>query len=284
MPRPVHHNSLDGFHFLVLDAPETRNALSPEMVQAIDAAAAVAEADSGARALVLRGAGGMFSAGGNIGSFAQRLAEAGGGHDPIAVRNREAGAFFQRLSRLEIPTIAVVEGAAIGGGLGLACCCDFVIVMADAKFSLTETTLGILPAQIAPFLVDRLGRSRTLRLALSGQRFNGVAALDFGIADAVASSREEIEAHLMRVLSEIGRCAPRANRRFKRLMRDAAADDARNAFLDAAARCFSECMQDEGGEGIAAFRDKRQTSWLRAVTADEITATLAPSSTPGETP
>ncbi|MDR3468593.1 MAG: enoyl-CoA hydratase-related protein [Xanthobacteraceae bacterium] len=282
MTRLVHHRRLDGFHFVVLDAPETRNALSPDMVQAIDAAIAVVRDDDGARAVVLRGAGAMFSAGGNIGNFSQRLAEASGDHDPVAARNREFGAFLERFAQLDVPSVAVVEGAAIGGGLGLACCCDFVIVAADAKFALTETTLGILPAQIAPFLVDRLGRATTLRLTLSGQRFDGHTALDLGVADIAAETREEIEECLAHVLSAIGRCGPRANRRFKRLMRDEAAADRRRAWLDAAARGFSDCMRDEGAEGIAAFRDKRPASWVRPVAAAEIRETLAPLAIRGE--
>ena len=275
MSELVHHHRLDGFHFLVLDAPESRNALSPEMVKAIDTAVTTVTADDAARAIVLRGAGGMFSAGGNIGNFSQRLAAAGGDCDPIADRNRDFGAFLERFSTLDIPTVAVVEGAAIGGGLGLACCCDFVIVAADAKFALSETTLGILPAQIAPFVVERLGRSTTLRLTLSGQRFDGRKALALGIADLVAETRDDIDGCLARTLSEIGRCGPQANRRFKRLMRDEDAHARRSAWLDEASRCFSECMRDEGGEGIASFREKRSASWVRQVAADEITALLS---------
>jgi len=282
MSKLVHHHRLDGFHFLVLDAPESRNALSPEMVKAIDAAIIAVVADDAARAIVLRGGGGVFSAGGNIGNFAQRLAEASAGSDPVAGRNRDFGAFLERVVALDIPTIAVVEGAAIGGGLGLACCCDFVIVAADAKFALSETTLGILPAQIAPFLVDRLGRSTTLRLTLSGQRFDGGKALALGVADIVAETRDEIDVCLARTLSDIGRCGPRANRRFKRLMRDSDARDRRSAWLDEASRCFSECMRDEGGEGIASFREKRSASWGRQVTASQVATLLSVSATRGE--
>jgi len=281
MSELVHHHRLDGFHFLVLDAPESRNALSPEMVKAIDAAVAAASADDIARAIVLRGAGHMFSAGGNIGNFSQRLAAAGADQDPIADRNREFGAFLERFSTLDVPTVAVVEGAAIGGGLGLACCCDFVIVAADAKFALSETTLGIVPAQIAPFVVDRLGRSTTSRLTLSGQRFDGRKALALGVADVVAETQDDVNACLARALSEIGRCGPRANRRFKRLMRDEDARVRRSAWLDEASRCFSECMRDEGGEGIVSFREKRLASWVRQVATDEV-AGLLPVASKGE--
>ncbi|MNO69713.1 putative enoyl-CoA hydratase [compost metagenome] len=235
----VLHHVREGFHVLLLDARASRNALSPEMVQALDAALARAQ-EEGARAIVLRGAQGMFSAGGNIGNFAERLASSGqGDDDPVALRNREFGRFLERLGALDVPTVAVVEGAAIGGGLGLAGCCDFVLAHIAAKFSLSETSLGIIPAQIAPFLLD---------------------------------SKEALDAGLAALLSAIGRCAPRANQRFKRLLRDDEAIRQRGLWLDAAARCFSLCMNDEGGEGIAAFRDKRAARWQSGLTAADVAA------------
>ena len=124
-------------------------------------------ADRVDNAVVLRGAGGFFCAGGNVGSFQSRLDAAATDEDPVAARNREFGRFMQRLAALPVPVIAVVEGAAMGGGMGLACAADLVLATQDAKFALSETALGIIPAQIAPFVVARLGRRAALRLACS---------------------------------------------------------------------------------------------------------------------
>ncbi|MCY1391785.1 2,3-dehydroadipyl-CoA hydratase [compost metagenome] len=242
------------------------------MVQALDAALVRAQ-EEGARAIVLRGAQGMFCAGGNIGNFAERLAAGTqGGDDPVALRNREFGWFLERLGALDVPTVAVVEGAAIGGGLGLAGCCDFVLAHIAAKFSLSETSLGIIPAQIAPFLLERLGVATLRRLTLSGRRFDGRVAQDLGLVDELFDSKEALDAGLAALLSAIGRCAPRANQRFKRLLRDDEAIRQRGLWLDAAARCFSLCMNDEGGEGIAAFRDKRAARWQSGLTAADVAA------------
>ena len=137
-----------GFLFLTLDDAPTRNALGPQMVDELRAAVESASADETLRALVLRGAGGFFCAGGSIGSFqqSQQSVAADGGSDPIAANNRRFGDFMIRLSRLPKAVVAVVEGAAMGGGLGLACAADIVLAHADARFGLSETTLGLVPA------------------------------------------------------------------------------------------------------------------------------------------
>lgn len=262
---------LGGVHLIVLDAPATRNALSPDMVAALDAAVSRAADDPEARAVVLRGAHGMFSAGGNIGSFAQRLADTeAGGDDAIALKNRAFGRFLERIAALDLPLVAAVEGAAIGGGLGLAAVADFVLATADAKFSLTETTLGILPAQIAPFLVARLGIVRVRQLSLSAQRFGAAEAHGFGIVDTVCADVAALEQNLADLLARIARCAPHANRRFKALLASEPGAASRGSWLDDAARVFSTCMRDEGPEGIAAFRDKRTPAW--AATASTFSA------------
>ncbi|MDR2155601.1 MAG: enoyl-CoA hydratase/isomerase family protein, partial [Burkholderiaceae bacterium] len=108
-----------GVLFATLHRPATRNALAPEVVDALERALALAEADVNCRALVLRGAGGFFCAGGNVGNFQARLdAQAAPGDDPVAARNRVFGHFMQRLAALPVPVLAVVEGAAMGGGMG----------------------------------------------------------------------------------------------------------------------------------------------------------------------
>ncbi len=278
----VERRAIGGFHVLTLNARESRNALSPQLVQDLDEGLGAAADDPETRGLVIRGAHGVFSAGGNVGSFSERAGATSPADDPLATRNRAFGRFLERFAAFGAPTIAVVEGAAVGGGLGLACVCDFVIADAGTKFALTETTLGIVPAQIAPFVADRIGRAKTLQLALSGQRFSGVEAHALGVVDLLCHGREEMERALAKLLSDIGRCGPNAIRRFKRLMQDDAAARARSAWLDQAALCFSESMRDEGVAGVAAFREKRPSPWARAFSAED--ASLLLSDEKGATP
>jgi isohexenylglutaconyl-CoA hydratase len=256
--------------FVTLNQPETRHALSPGMVAELARVLELAESDDAVRALVLRGTQGFFCAGGNVGNFKARLdAAAAPDADPVAARNREFGHFMQRLAALPVPVLAAVEGAAMGGGMGLACAADIVLATREARFALSETSLGIIPAQIAPFVVARLGRRPALRLGLSGERVQGDAALQLGLVDELAGDAAGLDELLALWLSRICACAPHANRVLKPLLQRCG-QDSDGALLDGAARAFAACMRDEGAEGIAAFREKRAPAWRHEFSADEV--------------
>ncbi len=253
----------DAFLFLTLDDAPTKNALSPEMVEELKLAFAFAADDPQLRAVVLRGAGGTFCAGGSVGNFQERLRAAPpeGEADPIAAHNRQFGDFLLALTRLPKVLIAVVEGAAMGGGFGLACVADIVLARRDAKFALSETTLGLVPAQIAPFVVARIGQAEARRLALSGERIDGQEALRIGLANHVAEDASALEARLLAVLQGVGRCAPGANAATKALIAQCA-EIAFAPILDGAAQEFARQLRGEGAAGVAAFRDKRDAPWV----------------------
>jgi len=255
-----------GFLFLTLDDAATRNALSPQMVEELRAAVDAAAADATLRAVVLRGAGGFFCAGGSMGSFqqSQQSAARPGEIDPIAANNRRFGDFMLLLSRLPKVLVAVVEGAAMGGGFGLACAADVVLARRDAKFALSETTLGLVPAQIAPFVVARIGQANARRLALTGERIDAAEARRIGLVDHVADEATALEARLVAILQGIARCAPGANAETKTLFQRCAGMDFA-PILDAAAQAFARQMRREGAEGVAAFRDKRDAAWVEII-------------------
>jgi len=263
-----------GVLFATLNIPATRNALAPEVVAALAAAVEQAGADPDVRALVLRGAGGIFSAGGNVGNFHARLQADASEEDPVAARNRQFGYFMERLSALPVPVIAAVDGAAMGGGMGLACAADIVLATRDARFALSETTLGIIAAQIAPFVVQRLGAVATRRLGLTGARVSGAAAVAIGLVDQLAEDSGELDALIAEWLTRIGRCGPHANRVFKTLVGRCDQEPVA-PLLDEASRLFAQCMRDEGAEGVAAFREKRDASWVERFDADAVRAAQA---------
>lgn len=278
-----HHILLRRTHdvlFATLNRPETRNALAPEVVAELAQAVGMAETDPTVRALVLRGAQGFFCAGGNVGNFQSRLDAAPGtgspgAEDPVAARNREFGHFMQRLAALPVPVIAAVEGAAMGGGMGLACAADIVLATGDAKFALSETTLGIIPAQIAPFVVARLGRRVALRMGVSGERVHGEVAVRLGLVDALAGDSTELDDLLAQWLIRICNCAPGANRTLKPLLRRCGIEDDAT-LLDDAALAFAACMRAEGIEGIAAFREKRPAAWRAQFDGQAVREAQAP--------
>ena len=252
-----------GFLFLTLNDVPTRNALSPEMVNELRAAFEAAAADAGVRAVALRGANGTFCAGGSMGNFqkSQQTGAAAGEPDPIAANNRRFGEFMTALAGFPKVLVVAVEGAAMGGGFGLACVADILLARRDAKFALSETTLGLVPAQIAPFVVARIGQARTRRLALSGERIDGLEAERIGLVDFVAEDATALEARLLAVLQGIARCAPGANAATKNLIAQCGALPL-GQVLDHASDMFARQMRGEGGEGVAAFRDKRDAVWV----------------------
>src|SRR6202171_438351 len=224
--------------YVTLNRPEARNALSREMVAELLVVAEFLEKDREIGAVVLRGAGGVFCAGGDIKGFKASFEVSKpkrGKPDPIAVNNRRFGKFLSLFSTLPQTVVAAVEGAAIAGGLGLMSIADVVIATAEAKFALTETSLGIPPAQIAPFVAARIGVPNARFLALTGARFEAHEAGGAGLVDVCFADFAALEATLKKILADIGRCAPGANAVTKRLLL-ASLTTPREKLLDRAAK------------------------------------------------
>jgi isohexenylglutaconyl-CoA hydratase len=158
--------------------------------------------------------------------------------------------------------VMVVEGAAYGGGLGLMCGGDVVLAAADAKFSISETTLGVPPAQIAPFVAQRIGVARTRRLSLTAHRFDGREAERLGLVDMACEDTAALEAALAQTMAGITRCSPHANAVTKRLIL-ASRTLPREELLEQSADAFAECLRHaEGNEGVNAFLQKRKPKWM----------------------
>ena len=249
------------FVHATLDAPGTRNALTDAMVAGLVDACEQADTTPTVRALLIRGAGASFCAGGDFSGFRSAMATSApaDGIDPIALSNRRFGALLERLRALSVASIAVVEGAAMGGGCGLAACCDVVLAARDAKFAMPEVTLGLPPAQIAPFVAERIGERAAARLMLTGRRLDAVQALACGLADEVVDS---VDARLAEWLAELQRAEPAALRATKAILqrqRIASLGDT----LDHASLAFAASLRSgTASEGLAAFAAKRPAHWV----------------------
>ena len=257
----------DGWRLHVtLNRPESRNAMSFAMVRELTAVFTAIADDRSLRAVVLRGAGGNFCAGGDIKDMAAaRSAEPGpDGRDPMALGNRSFGTMLMAVEAAPQAVIAVIEGAAMGGGFGLTCVSDVALAHPAAKFRLPETGLGVPPAQIAPFIVRRLGLTQARRLAVTGGALDAAQALALGLVHHVSAETGSLDDDLARTLADIARCAPEANATTKRLVLAAAAahGDALATLLDRAAEDFARAARGpESVEGMTAFLQKRSPSW-----------------------
>jgi isohexenylglutaconyl-CoA hydratase len=244
-----------------LNRPAAKNSLSPEMIDELHTVLDAVRDDRSLRSLILRGKGGIFCAGADLKGFQSGAQGGAPNADEVARGNRSFGDLMIKLNEQPQVVIMLVDGAAIGGGLGLSCVGDVTIVTRDAKFRLSETSLGIPPAQIAPFVVERVGLTQARRLMLTGARFTGEDAVKYGIGHLLAQDAADLEAQCAVVLAQIAQCAPGANAVTKSIVFEATRRPRPQA-LDFASRGFASCMlSDEGREGVAAFVEKRKPKW-----------------------
>lgn len=250
----------DGWLTIWLDSPKNKNAIGDAMMTDLLAVMAAVRDDRSVRGITLRGENGIFCSGGDLKSF-NAMQAPGVGHTDVATLNRRIGDVLLELNEMPQVVICLVEGAAIAGGLGMMCCGDVIIGTQDAKFSLTETMLGIPPAQIAPFVVARVGLSTARRIMLTGARFTGVEAHGYGLLDETAvdvAGLEEIEAKIKRGVLKCGPGAIAATKHLILSSRDRTGAD----MMDHAADVFATRMlSDEGKEGISSFVEKRKPNW-----------------------
>jgi isohexenylglutaconyl-CoA hydratase len=256
-----------GVLHVTINRPEARNAMSLVMVRELGDLFADIEARRDVRAVVLRGAGGHFCAGGDVKDMAAaRSADPGpDGKDPIAVVNAQFGELVDRVNRAPQVVIAVLEGSVFGGGFGLACVADVALAASSASFGLPETGLGLPPAQIAPFLVQRLGVSQARRLAVTGARFDGTEAARIGVVHECHPDAAALDAALARVIEEVTRCAPDAIAATKRILHESHTQSLPPvALIEEAARLFAAAARGaEGQEGTMAFIEKRLPAWAK---------------------
>ena len=240
--------------------PEVRNALTAEITGELGAVLDAVRDDRSIRTLVIRGKGGVFCAGGDIKGFKSGMQGSGDAKE-IARSNRAFGDLMIKINEQPQVVVMLVEGGAVGGGLGLACVGDVTIVEKETRVQLSETSLGIPPAQIAPFVVERVGLTQARRLMLTGARFKGEEAVRLGIGHFLADGAEDLERICADVLGQIANCAPGANAVTKAIVFEATRRPRAEA-LDFAADGFASCMlSEEGREGVAAFIEKRKARW-----------------------
>ncbi|MEO1038866.1 MAG: enoyl-CoA hydratase-related protein [Pseudomonadota bacterium] len=245
---------------VTLNRPDSRNAMSLTMVDELIAALREAEA-GGVRAIVLAGAGGHFCSGGDIKDMGAAQSRPVGETDPVAEVNARFGELCAAYAETGLPVVVMLQGAVMGGGFGLACVADLALARETALFRLPETGLGLVPAQIAPFLVERLGYSEARRLAVTGGKLDARAALAIGLVHEVCEGQAALEAALESHLAQIRKGAPGAIAATKALIRRARFEPASALVQDAAAVFAKAARSEEGAEGLTAFIEKRPAKW-----------------------
>lgn len=254
----------EGFAWhLTFNRPDRRNALNHAMLGEIGDAIERVAADRGTRALVLRGNGGAFCAGGDLGSMSDMPKKPGKGPDPLVATYRSYGEVFAKLNRLPRAVISVVEGPAVGGGLAMVCCSDVVIVHRSAKFGIPEPRSGFIPSQVLPFLARRLGEGTTRYLAVTGAIMDAASARQSGLGQFLCATPAALERTLKSVLRDIGKMEPDAMATVKRLAL-MCATSGHDAVLDSASVELVRLLRrPEALAGMRAFLQKKPPPWAR---------------------
>ncbi len=249
--------------------PKVRNALSREMIEELLHLFSALKDRPDIRGVTLRGRGGIFCAGGDIKEFKSLLQGETKKLEDVARASRRNGELFGIINETPQVVIMLVEGAAMAGGMGIVCCGDVVVVTEDAKFALTETSIGIPPAQIAPFVAARLGSHVARRLMLTAGRFDGAEAVKIGLADYVAKDVDHMNGIEIDIKKRVRKCAAGANAVTKNIIL-ATRYAGRTEMIDIAGAGFAKCMlSDEGREGVASFLEKRKPYWAIRPTEKE---------------
>ena len=245
-----------------LNDPASRNALNDAMVDSLLQACLRAGQDASLRIVVLTGAGGAFCAGGSLGSFAKLIGQPlqAGETDPLLAMNRSFGDLLHALTTLPQLLVCRVDGAAMGGGLGLVCCADHVVATARSVLGTPEVTLGLPPAQIAPFVWQRLGENTARQCLLQGLSYSAEQAHAMGLVNEVIELNNDTawQATLQRLM----RAAPGAVASTNQLLRmlRSPMPDLRNV----AAQAFAQGLRStEAAQGLSAFASKKPAPWTQ---------------------
>lgn len=248
-----------GWLTLWFNQPERRNPLTAEVSAEICAVLVAVREDRAVRGISFRGRGGWFCAGGDLAAF-QRMRDAD--HAAVVAMSLDAARVFAAVDSAPQVTVALIEGAAMAGGLGLACCCDVSIATADTRFAFSETRIGLTPAQIARYVLQKTGYATGRRLLLTAAQLTGTEALALGLIDQVVPDAAALEAAASELTTAVLGCAPGAVAATKALLRalpQTAGPDIPALAADNFAKAFRGA---EALEGIAAFMDKRPAAWI----------------------
>jgi methylglutaconyl-CoA hydratase len=241
---------------LIMNRPEKHNAFHPELIQKLSDAVARASSDEKVRVVVLRGEGRSFSAGADL----DWMKSQGEATDEENYQSSvKMGQLFRDIDQCPKPVVAVVQGAALGGGSGLVCSADIAIAGPRALFGFTEVRLGLVAAVISPFVLRRLGYSVTREKLLTGERFGAEEALRIGMVHQVADNLEEATDSLVQRLLK---GSPQAQAASKQLLSEMW-DRPEPEQLERAARYIANARASaDGREGLTAFLEKAKPSWL----------------------
>jgi len=250
-----------GVATLTLNRPELHNAFDDAIIATLNQHLAQIATNPAVRVLVLRSAGKNFSAGADL-NWMRRMAD--NDHAANLVDARGLATLMQRLNDLPRPTIALVQGAAFGGAVGLAACCDLVIATEASRFCLSEVRIGLIPAVISPYLVRAIGERQARRYFLSAETFSAAQAERWGLVHRVVPDNERLSPACEEQIRLLLANSPAAVSAAKALIAAVANRVTDAAVIEDSARRIADIrVSAEGQEGLSAFLNKRKPNWIQ---------------------
>ena len=254
----------DGVAVIALNRPDLHNAFNETLIAELTEVLNVLDDDDAVRAVVLAGNGKSFCAGADL-NWMKKMAGYGAAEN---LADAQALALMLRtLNGLSKPTVARVQGAAYGGGVGLTACCDIAIAAIEATFALSEAKLGLIPATISPYVIEAIGARQARRYFLTGERFDAAEAYRIGLVHDIVPIAD-LDDRVNEVLGALMLAGPRAQLECKALIRGVAHRPIDAAVIAGTAEHIAAVRASpEGKEGVAAFLQKRSPAWVPAALA-----------------
>jgi methylglutaconyl-CoA hydratase len=250
-----------GLSKVLLNRPELHNAFNPQLIQELKACFQELAQDSKVRAVILTGAGKSFCAGADLHWMKEmnRFTEEENRED-----SRQMAHLFQQLQNFPKPLIGQINGAALGGGVGLVSVCDLVLAQEKATFGFSEVQLGLIPAVISPYILKKIGFSQARRLMLTGERFSAQKAQEIGLVHEVCPP-EKLELQTLHLAKRFLENGPQALAQAKFLLNTLSSSGKEEDFIqEFTSRLIAELrISPEGQEGIQALFDKRKPSFFQ---------------------
>ncbi|MEQ8673523.1 MAG: enoyl-CoA hydratase-related protein [Aggregatilineales bacterium] len=245
------------FAYITLNRPEVKNALSRQLTRELLEAFKTLQDNKDIRAILLSGAGGTFCAGGDLKEMREAF------NDSTESSDLDFEALLIAINEAPQVVVAKIEGAAMGGGFGMVCVSDIAIASDTALMGLPEVKLGIAPAFISPYVIQRIGLTRSRELMLTGRRFDGATAHAYGLVHEVVP-QDNIDARITQILNDLRDCSPNAVRAIKSLI-FAVKDKSFDETVTYRANLLQSLRAgDDAQEGIAAFMGRRKPAWATA--------------------
>ena len=249
----------DGVVFVTINRPAKKNAFDAATIAALHEAFVTLHGAEQVRTVFIRGAGGTFCAGADLGWMrdAADWSESDNRDDAMGLAK-----MLKALHDVPALTVALVEGAAMGGGAGIVAACDMAVAVKGTKFAFSEVKLGLIPATIAPYVVEAVGARKARQLFMTGNMFDADYAAHVGLVDAVLPDAEAIDGFVAQLTTTQKACAPGAVGDSKRLVHHVAGHRLDGGLMeDTAKRIARARVSAEGQEGVRAFLDKRKAKW-----------------------